>query len=131
QLIEYLEDINQAVFKNLFDQRNEVLCVHDFKNVSSNNDVSVKVDIDEISDEDWKKAQQKYLAIKPLIGGAYDDYSGDTGLERRASEVNVSSRTLRRWKDAYLATNSVVSLLDKKGGWRKGESRLSTQMEKL
>ena len=54
QLIEYLEDINQAVFKNLFDQRNEVLCVHDFKNVSSNNDVSVKVDLDEISDEDWQ-----------------------------------------------------------------------------
>lgn len=131
QLIEYLEDINQAVFKNLFDQRNEVLCVHDFKNVSSNNDVSVKVDLDEISDEDWQKAQQKYLAIKPLMGGAYDDYYGDTGLERRASEVNVSSRTLRRWRDAYLATNSVVSLLDKKGGWRKGESRLSTQMEKL
>lgn len=130
QLIEYLEDINQAVFKNLFNQRNEVLCVHDFKNVSSN-DVSVKVDLDEISDEDWQKAQQKYLAIKPLMGGAYDDYYGDTGLERRASEVNVSSRTLRRWRDAYLATNSVVSLLDKKGGWRKGESRLSTQMEKL
>ena len=74
QLVEYLEDINQAVFKNLFTLKNNVLSIHEFRNVTNKSDVSVQVDLNDISDEDWQKAQQKYLAIKPLIGGAYAEY---------------------------------------------------------
>lgn len=131
QLLEYLEDINQAVFKNLSTLKNSVLSVHDFKNVRSKSDVSVQVDLNEISDEDWQKAQKKYLAIKPLIGGAYDEYTGERGYERRANETEVSARTLKRWVEAYRSTNSIASLLDKKRGWQAGKGRISYKLEKL
>lgn len=131
QLVEYLDDINQAVFKDLSTLRNNVLSVHEFRNVTSGSDVSVQVDLNEISDEDWQKAQKKYLAIKPLIGGAYDEYTGDRGYERRATETEVSARTLKRWVKAYKSTNSIASLLDKKRGWQDGKGRISNKLEKL
>lgn len=131
QLIEYLEDINQAVFKHLSSLKNYVLSVHDFKNVTTERDVLVQVDINDISDEDWQKAQKKYLAIKPLIGGAYDEYTGERGYERRADETEVSARTLKRWVKAYKSTNSVASLLDKKRGWQSGKGRISKNLEKV
>src|SRR5699024_2835731 len=124
-------DINQAVFKNLSTLQNQVLSVHDFTNATDKGNASLQVDLDEISDEDWKKAQQKYLAIKPLIGGGYDNYIGEQGYERRAKEVGVSSRTLKRWVKSYQSTNSIGSLLDKKRGWRSGQTRISSQMNKL
>ena len=131
QLMEYLEDINQAVFKNLSNLRNEVLSVHDFGNITDKKDVSVQVDLNDISDKDWQKAQKKYLAIKPLIGGAYDEYTGERGYERRADETKVSARTLKRWVKSYQLTNSVASLLDKKRGWKSGKNRISKDLEKL
>ena len=131
QLIEYLEDINQAVFKHLSSLKNQVLSVHDFKNVTTKSDVLIQVDINDISDEDWQKAQKKYLAIKPLVGGAYDEYTGERGYERRADETEVSARTLKRWVKAYKSTNSVASLLDKKRGWQSGKGRISKNLEKV
>ncbi len=131
QLVEYLDDINQAVFKNLFTQKNCVLSVHQFKNVVNANNVSVQIDLNDISDEDWKKAHQRYIAIKPLMGGAHEDYYGDRGFERRAGEVDVSARTLKRWVKAYKATNSIGSLIDKKRGQRKGEYKIPPHLEGL
>lgn len=131
QLVEYLEDINQAVFKNLSTLKNNVLSVHEFRNVTNKSDISVQVDLNDISDEDWQKAQQKYLAIKPLIGGAYSEYTGERGYERRANETEVSARTLKRWVKAYKSTNSIASLLDKKRGWKSGKGRISRPQERL
>lgn len=131
QLTEYLEDINQAVFKNLTTLKNKVLSVHEFSNITNQSDVSVKVDLNDIADEDWQKAQKKLLAIKPLIGGAYDEYIGERGYERRANETGVSARTLKRWVKAYKSTNSIASLLDKKRGWQGGKGRISKQLETL
>ena len=131
QLVEYLEDINQAVFKNLSTLINCVMSVHQFKNVVSTSDVSMQIDLNDISDEDWQKAHQRYIAIKPLLGGAHEDYWGDRGFERRAGEVDVSSRTLKRWVKAYQSTNSIGSLIDKKRGWRKGEHRIPAHLEDL
>lgn len=131
QLTEYLEDINQAVFKNLTTLKSKVLSVHEFSNITNQSDVSVKVDLNDIADEDWQKAQKKLLAIKPLIGGAWDEYTGERGYERRASETDVSARTLKRWVKAYKSTNSIASLLDKKRGWQGGKGRISKQLETL
>lgn len=131
QLIEYLEDINQAVFKNLSTLRNHILSVHDFKNVTTESNISVQVDLNDISDEDWQKAQKKYLAIKPLMSKAYDEYRGERGYQKRADEIDISARTLKRWVKAYQSTNSIGSLLDKKRGWKTGEGRIPNYLEVL
>lgn len=135
QLIEYLDDLNQAVFKNLQTLRNQVLSIHDFDNVIDGANTSVVIDLNDIGDDEWQEAQKKYLAITPLIMEddwyGKDNYRGEQGYERRAKEVGVSSRTLRRWVDAYQSTGSIGSLIDQKRGWRKGAKRLNDETENL
>ena len=135
QLIEYLDDLNQAVFKNLQTLRNQVLSIHDFDNVIDGANTSVVIDLNDIGDDEWQEAQKKYLAITPLIMEddwyGEDNYRGEQGYERRAKEVGVSSRTLRRWVDAYQSTGSIGSLIDQKRGWRKGAKRLNGETENL
>ena len=135
QLIEYLDDLNQAVFKNLQTLRNQVLSIHDFDNVIDGANTSVVIDLNDIGDDEWQEAQKKYLAITPLIMEddwyGEDNYRVEQGYERRAKEVGVSSRTLRRWVDAYQSTGSIGSLIDQKRGWRKGAKRLNGETENL
>lgn len=135
QLIEYLDDLNRAVFKNLQTLRNQVLSIHDFDNVIDGANTSVVIDLNDIGDDEWQEAQKKYLAITPLIMEddwyGKDNYRGEQGYERRAKEVGVSSRTLRRWVDAYQSTGSIGSLIDQKRGWRKGAKRLNDETENL
>ena len=45
QLIEYLDDLNQAVFKNLKTLNNQVLSIHDFDNVIDGANTSVVIDL--------------------------------------------------------------------------------------
>lgn len=125
QLIEFMDDMNQALFKKLSNQRNKVMSIHDFQNVVDTNNVTIKFDINEVSDDDWKKAHERYIAIKPLLN------STSITLDERASEVDVSARTLRRWRDAYLSANSIASLIDRKSGRRKGDNQLKPHIEKL
>lgn len=128
----HLIDANQATFKNLTTLRNEILSVHDFINIRSDQGTTVQVQADEISDEDWQKAQQRYLAIKPLMGDSDIRINSKDGkFEKWAQECGVSTRTLRRWIVAYESTYSIASLLDKKRGWVKGNRRLSDQMRNL
>lgn len=133
QLIEYLTDLNEAVFKNLQTLTNKVLSIHNFNNVKNSSNVSVVVDLNSIGDDEWQEAQRKYFAITPIIMGyeehGKDDYYGEKGYERRAREVGVSSRTLKRWVKAYQSTNSIGSLINKRSGWRKGSSRLDKKVE--
>lgn len=128
----HLIDSNQATFKNLKTLRNEILSVHDFNNVRSKQGASVQVHADEISDADWKKAQKRYMAIKPLMGDSdirINSWSGE--LEKWAQECGVSTRTLTRWLDAYTSTYSIASLLDKKRGWVSGKRRLDDRIREL
>ena len=135
QLIEYLDDLNQAVFKNLQTLSNQVLSIHDFDNVTDGASTSFVIDLNDIGDDEWQEAQKKHLAITPLIlendWFGEDHYRGEQGYVRRAEEVGVSTRTLRRWVDAYQSTNSIGSLIDQKRGWRKGAKRLNDDIENI
>lgn len=125
-----LIDMNQALFKNLSTLKNELISIHDLENTTNPQGTIINVDAEYISDADWEKAQSKYLAIKPLL-------SRDNGglaskeLDIRAEECNVSSRTLRRWVDAYRSTGSIASLLEKKRGWNKDKIRLDHATDTL
>lgn len=129
QLIEFV-DTNQSLFKNLTTLKTELLSVLLFTNVQHNRQSIVSVDVDAISDEDWKKAQQKLVAIQPLLN-LDEGYQGVEGLTKRAEECHVSARTLQRWMAAYLKTNSIASLIDKKRGWREGNRRISPAQQHL
>ena len=91
QLIEYLDDLNQAVFKNLKTLSNQVLSIHDFDNVTDGANTSFVIDLNDIGDDEWQEAQKKYLAITPLIleddWYGEDHYRGEQGYMSYAEET--------------------------------------------
>ena len=123
-------DLNQGLFKNLSTLTNELVSIHSLENVTNSNNVSINIDAESISDSDWKKAQHKHLIIEPLLSLNKDGNLLEK-IENRAKEYNVSSRTIRRWIDAYKSTGSIASLLDKKRGWDKEKVRLDYATDTL
>lgn len=129
EMIEII-DLNQGLFKNLSTLTNELVSIHVLENVTNSNNVSINIDAESISDSDWKKAQHKHLIIEPLLSLNKDGNLLEK-VENRAKEYNVSSRTIRRWIDAYKSTGSIASLLDKKRGWNKEKGRLDYATDTL
>lgn len=85
-------------------------------------------DLDEIADADWRIAQQRYAAIKPLIGKYV---VGRDEAERRAKEVNVNAATLYRWLQRFNSCGTVTALIPLKRGWKEGNNRISPEAETI
>lgn len=83
-------------------------------------------DIEDIADSDWKIAEQRYAAIKPLISTAG---CGRSDVSERAKEVGVDTATLYRWLRRYQSMGVMSALIPKKRGWKTGESRISKHSE--
>lgn len=126
QLIEIIK-YNQGLFKNLDTQVSEVMNLSDFTNLKDATNNNVAYDISEISDAQWQRIQMKYAAIKPLIDGSIKT----SNIDEYVKKCGVPRRTLLRWKSQYAKTNTLISLLDNMGGWKRGDSRLSSQVEAL
>lgn len=78
-------------------------------------------DLADLADEDWKIAEERYAAIKPLLNVTY---LGRHEVERRAKEVGVNTATLYRWIQKFKALGVVSALIPRKRGWREGKSRI-------
>lgn len=79
-------------------------------------------DLAQIGDDDWRIAEQRFAAIKPLLGSTN---IGRDEVAKRAKEVNVDTATLYRWLQRYNAYGVVSALIPKKRGWKAGGSRIS------
>ena len=80
------------------------------------------------NDEYWQKALEKYEMIKPLLNA---EQQTSSCIKERAKQVGVSPRSLYRWIQAYHSLGSIEGLVSRKRGWRKGNSRLSTEQDEL
>ncbi|HEY5893906.1 MAG TPA: Mu transposase C-terminal domain-containing protein [Chthoniobacterales bacterium] len=85
-------------------------------------------DVADIADADWRVAEQRFAAIKPLICmvGA-----GRVEVEERACEVGVNAATLYRWLKRYRAYGEVAALIPLKRGWKEGRSRIPPFAEQV
>ena len=79
-------------------------------------------DLAQIGDEDWRIAEQRFAAIKPLLGITF---IGRVEVSLRAKEVSVDTATLYRWLQRYNAYGVVSALIPKRRGWKVGGSRIS------
>lgn len=79
------------------------------------------VDISEIADKEWRIAEERYAAIKPLLDNL--GY-GRADVVLRAEETGVNAATLYRWLKRYNSYSSTSALVPKKRGWSTGKSRL-------
>lgn len=78
-------------------------------------------DLADIADEDWKTAELRFAAIKPLLNVTF---LGRHEVKGRAEEVGVDTATLYRWLNKYKALGVVSALIPRKRGWKEGKSRI-------
>ncbi|WP_417560680.1 transposase [Marinomonas sp.] len=85
------------------------------------------LDIEEISDKDWKEAERRYSIIHPFV----DRAATRQDIEDRAEDHKIATSTLYRWLKAYKDSKLLSSLIPKKRGWTEGNTRLSKELEQL
>ncbi len=85
-------------------------------------------DISEIADVDWKTAQTRFAAIKPLTTTTMP---GRAEVEKRARESNVDASTLYRWLQRFRAYGEISALIPQRRGWKAGKSRISAAAEEV
>lgn len=100
----------------------ELAAVHEASNELR---VVAEQDIEEIADEDWRIAETRYAAIKPLITGV----GGRFAVAERAAQVGVDTATLYRWLRRYQSLGVVSALIPRQRGWKTGGSRISKDAE--
>ncbi|RMH11366.1 MAG: transposase [Gammaproteobacteria bacterium] len=86
------------------------------------------IDIDGIGDEEWKIANHRFAAIKPLLEIPCLT-RGE--VEKRGEEVGVSANTLYRWMRDFNSLGTIAALIPKKRGWTTGASRISKAVEEI
>ncbi|VVE64557.1 transposase [Pandoraea captiosa] len=83
-------------------------------------------DLDAIADEDWRVAESRFAAIKPIVDG---EVVGREAFIRRAAEVGVDVSSLYRWWNLYKPFGLVSALIPRARGWKPGKSRISPLAE--
>lgn len=98
------------------------------KEISQDIRARASLDLEDINDTDWKIAEQRYMAIKPLLSAMG---GGRKAIEERAKEVGVDTATLYRWLRLYQGLGVVSALIPKKRGAKAGGVRISKHTENI
>lgn len=108
--------------------RTKVLRIGELQELDPQPQAMSDVDVDAISEDEWRVAQTRYAAIEPLLGvGAHSR----AAVDARAAELGVSPATLYRWLSRYRSLDAVSGLIPGQRGWKKGNGRLSDAAEKV
>ncbi|WP_335968207.1 Mu transposase C-terminal domain-containing protein [Acinetobacter bereziniae] len=107
--------------------RVEVLLIESLKKAKHSVEMNYP-DLINIAPDDWKEAERRYNLILPLLNG---EVVGRQAIDQYAKDKNVGRATLYRWFGIYKATGTVTSLIPKQRGWQEGNSRLTSEQEKI
>ena len=120
--LSHILDFESVIGTNVETGRATPLKISDITPVfDSTTPARIYQDLDEIHDEDWRIAQQRYDVIKPLIN---IQNVGRELVAERAKEAKVAISTIYRWLDRYNTSKELTSLIPKKRGWTEGKSRI-------
>ncbi|RXJ54562.1 Mu transposase C-terminal domain-containing protein [Candidatus Marinarcus aquaticus] len=83
-------------------------------------------DVNDIADDDWKKIEERLIAIRPIL-------NGDTRaeIEQHAEEIGIHFTTLYRWHRGYKSTGTVTGLLSQKRGRKKDTVFIEQDIEDI
>ena len=127
--IQQVLDFNSLVGADVESGRHAMLRIGELRPVEHSDAISTSAqDLDEIVDEDWKVAEQRFQAIRPLLELSS---AGRQEVEARANEVNVDAATLYRWISRYRAVDAVSALIPRKRGWKQGRWRIDARAENV
>lgn len=85
-------------------------------------------DLGEFSEEDWKEAQRRFQAIRPLIEDPYRTREKAKALAK-AAKIHVA--TLYQWMNTYLEASHISALIPRPRGRKPGTRKLSDAVEKI
>lgn len=86
------------------------------------------VDLCSIPEEAWAVAQQRYVAIEPLLApGA----SSVKAVAERAKTMGKHRATLYRWLNSWLKSGTLTALLPNQPGAVTGQKRLAADVEEI
>lgn len=130
-LKEYLAD-SQVLLKKVDDNKVKIVDITevlDSVSLSKAPKNSLPDDILSIPERDLEKAKQRLEILKPLI--SLGNAVSLRDIKNRANEVDVYYTTIFRWLKSYSATHSLVSLVPRKPGWRRRDSRIPEAADKI
>ncbi len=79
-------------------------------------------------EEELEEAQRKYEIIAPLL---FERKDGSAVYQAISAESKISVATLYRWREKYLETGSVGSLVVRRRGVKKGDRRIDPEVEAI
>ncbi|MFA6193006.1 MAG: Mu transposase C-terminal domain-containing protein [Sulfurimonas sp.] len=126
--VSQLIDFDEIIGINIKDNRAKRLMIKNTKPISPESVIDnghLSRDLSDISDEDYKEIEKRYLAIQPILSGNLSREE----IEKHAKEIDVHYTTLYRWLRKYKSTGTLIGLLSKDSGRTKGEIRLDFNTE--
>ncbi len=122
-------DFSEVVGIDIKTKRAKRLRISDIKPISNGKDIKLAIfnDIGEYTDSEFQEIQKKYLAIEPLLS----DNISRKEIEEHAKKINIHYTTLYRWLRRYQSTGTLLGLLPKPSGRKKGETRLDFATEEI
>lgn len=129
RIVELL-DFESLIGVNVETGRSTALRIGDLRAVSHEplTKLQPSQDLADIADSDWRVAQERFAAIKPLIDASR---CGREEVEARGKELNIDPATLYRWLQRYRTHGVSTALIPRKRGWKEGNSRLDEHAEAL
>ena len=122
-------DFSEVVGIDVKTKRAKRLRISDIKPISNDEEVKLPIfnDIGEYTDSEFQEIQKKYLAIEPLLS----DHITRKEIEEHARKIDIHYTTLYRWLRRYQSTGTLLGLLPKPSGRKKGETRLDFATEEI
>jgi putative transposase len=126
--IEQILDFETVIAVEVETGRSKPLRIGELRLFTPGETNSFHYDIAEIADEQWRIAEQRFAAIKPLLN---QNPVGRREVTLRAKELNVDTATLYRWLKRYNAYGVISALIPQKRGWKEGEGRINRELDFL
>lgn len=120
-----LIDLKEVLASSLKDMRRVVIPV---SQLSAPGGLRPSKDLLRIPEKDWDDARRRYAAIRPLLGLPAKGKSGKAG---GATEGSPARSTIYRWRERFLESGTLESLLPQRRGVKEGSRFLSESVERL
>ena len=122
-------DFSEVVGISTTTKRAKRLRISEIKPISNDKEIKMPIfkDINEYTDSEFQEIQRKYLAIEPLLSETITRKE----IEEHAEKINIHYTTLYRWLRRYQSTGTLLGLLPKPSGRKKGETRLDYATEEI
>ncbi|MCG5512348.1 Mu transposase C-terminal domain-containing protein [Ectothiorhodospira shaposhnikovii] len=122
-------DFSSVIGVDVETLQSQPLRISDLRPLENNSHSQQRNDLLEIGDKDWREAERRFEAIKPLL--RQGTLLGRSEVSKRAQEVGVDTATLYRWIKRYNAYGSMTALIPMTRGWKRGKSRIGEFAEKI